>query len=139
MKSPNEFTSAYAKAVREASVEAYVNLYDNDVRIFDLWDDWSAQGIESCRTMAKEWFLSLGTEHVVVTFSEIEVSTDSQFASITGFVRFAGHAADGKQLRFLDERISVVLKKQTSGEWKVTHQHTSAPIGSADMKIKMVK
>ena len=139
MRTPQEFLNAYAKTIRNLDVEGYVALYDESVRIFDLWDDWSATGLGICRKTAEEWFASLGQEHVVVTFSEIEIHESADLALINGFVRFAAHSADGKQLRFLDERMSVVLKKNSSGQWLVIHQHTSQPVDSQGMKVKMIR
>ena len=139
MRSPKDFPKFYAETVRNAQVDAFTDLYEDNVRIFDMWDQWSLQGKAACEVMAKEWFSSLGDEHVVVTFSDVEVLENEDLALVTGFVRFAGHAADGKRLRFLDERMTVHLRRQNSGDWKVTHQHSSSPVDSNGMKIKMVR
>ncbi|WP_168196493.1 nuclear transport factor 2 family protein [Bdellovibrio sp. NC01] len=134
MNSAKDFPEKYARAVRNSNVEEFASLYDDDVRIFDMWDEWSMRGRDSVIVMAKEWFGSLGDEHVVVTFSDIEITENAELAILTCFVRFAGHAADGTRLRFLDERMTVNFRKNNSGEWKVIHQHTSVPIESNGMK-----
>jgi ketosteroid isomerase-like protein len=137
MQSPKEFPDLYTKAVRNSNVDEFVKLFEEDVRIFDMWDEWSANGANSCRQMATEWFSSLGKEHVQVSFFDIEISESPTIAFLTGFVRFSGHAEDGKQLRFLDERMTIILRRQKSGEWKVAHQHMSGPVNSPDMKVKL--
>lgn len=135
MQSPKDFPAAYAQAVRNAKVEDFANLYEDGVRIFDLWDQWDMRGGDSNKAMATEWFSSLGDEHVMVTFSDVDIIENSDLAILTCFIRFAGHAADGKRLRFLDERLTVNLRKQKSGDWKVVHQHSSSPINSNGMKV----
>lgn len=139
MKSPHEFPKAYTQAVRHANVDDYAHLYGENVRAFDHWDQWQMNGQKAFRDMAKEWFSSVGNEQIVVTFSDVEVTESSDLALLTCFVRFAGHDATGKQLRFLDERMTVGLRRQNSGEWIVIHQHTSAPTDPQTMKTKMVR
>jgi ketosteroid isomerase-like protein len=42
---------SYKAAVKAKDVDAFVALYDQDVRVFDLWGVWSYQGVEAWR----EW------------------------------------------------------------------------------------
>ncbi|RYZ92788.1 MAG: DUF4440 domain-containing protein [Proteobacteria bacterium] len=137
MKSPREFTRVYAEAVRAADVEGYTQLYDSRVRIFDRWNDWQAKGQNSCREQATEWFGSLGSERVLVTFSDVEITEAKDLAILTAIVRYESHDSDNHVLRFLDERITVGFERTDGGEWKVIHQHTSAPTDGSTMTSKM--
>ncbi len=52
------------------------------------------------------------------------------------FVRFSAEAADGTELRSLNNRLTLVLKRQAEG-WKIVHEHTSAPIDDASCKAML--
>ena len=54
-----QMLDAYAAAVRAKDVDAFVALYADDVRNFDLWAEWSYDGKEALRGMVAEWFGSL--------------------------------------------------------------------------------
>ena len=76
-----EMLSAYADAVRAKDVDAFVGLYADDVRNFDLWEQWSYDGMDAMRGMVAEWFGSLaGDEQVAVTFDEVrsQAAVDEQ-------------------------------------------------------------
>ena len=137
MNSPQDFTKAYTDAVRNKKVKDFVDLYDANVLVFDLWDDWQMKGVQDCKDMAEEWFSSLREEYVQTTFSDVQIVESADLAFLTCLVRFAGHSAEGKELRFLDERMSVTLRRISSGQWKVIHQHTSAPIDSRKLVVKL--
>ncbi|HEU5476534.1 MAG TPA: nuclear transport factor 2 family protein [Gaiellaceae bacterium] len=49
-----EMLDAYAAAVRAQDVDAFVGLYADDVRTFDLWEHWSYDGREALRAMVSE-------------------------------------------------------------------------------------
>ena len=36
---------AYTAAVRAKDVDAFIGLYAQDVRVFDLWSNWSYDGV----------------------------------------------------------------------------------------------
>ena len=42
-------------------------------------------------------------------------------------------SSDGKELRSLDNRITLALKR-VGNEWKIFHEHTSGPIDHKTMK-----
>lgn len=133
MLSPADFPSAYKAGVEAADEEAFLALYEDQVQVFDIWDEWSLSGIGDWRSMAKDWFGSLGQDRLNVSFTKIDWRESESIAYLTAFVRFAAHDSSGKELRSLSERITVVLRKHASGSWKVAHQHTSAPISSQNM------
>jgi len=127
---------AYRDAVFAKDVEAFVRLYDADVHVFDMWGEWSMQGIAAWRRMAEGWFGSLGDERVRVTFDEVESFLDDAMACGHATVTYSAQATDGAILRSLSNRMTVVLQRR-GVEWKVVHEHTSAPIEHGTLKARL--
>lgn len=119
--------NAYKEAVLTKNVAAFCDLYDADVHIFDMWGQWSMRGIDSWRNMASGWFASLGSERVIVDAANIESVVTDEMAIGHAVLTYTAISANGEKLRTLDNRLTVVLKRNGQ-EWKVIHEHTSAPI-----------
>ncbi len=125
-----EMLSAYADAVRAKDVDAFVGLYADDVRNFDLWEQWSYDGKDALRGMVAEWFGSLADdEQVAVTFDDVRSQAGPDVAAVSAFTTFAAVSPDGTELRSMNNRLTWVLRKETDGSWKIVHEHTSAPAG----------
>ena len=124
----NELLEAYADAVRAKDVEAFLALYAEDVRTFDLWERWSYDGREELRAMVTEWFGSLGTDTVEVEFDEVRSEAGDGVAAVSAFTTFRGISAEGEELRSMNNRLTWILRKDGEG-WKIAHEHTSAPAG----------
>ncbi len=56
-------------------------------------------------------------------------------AAASAFVTFKGLSADGEELCAMNNRLSWVLRKNSAAEWKVVHEHTSAPIDFDTAKV----
>jgi uncharacterized protein (TIGR02246 family) len=126
----DELLDAYAAAVRAKDVDAFVGLYADDVRTFDLWSEWSYDGKPALREMVSEWFGSLPDDEVVaVRFDDVRAQTGSDVAAVSAFTTFAAVAPDGTELRSMNNRLTWVLRKEPDGAWKIAHEHTSAPAG----------
>ena len=125
-----EVLDRYRRAVLAKDVDAFVALYDAEVRVFDAWGAWSHRGIHAWRRVVTEWFGSLGPERVEVTFSEVETVVAPGLAALHAFVRYRAVGPDGTPLRALDNRISMVLRRRDAA-WTIVHEHTSAPIDVA--------
>jgi uncharacterized protein (TIGR02246 family) len=119
---------AYRAAVHAQDVDAFVALYDDDVRVFDTWGRWSYDGIEAWRGMAAEWFGSLGGDQVVVEHADVRIEVGGDLAVAHAFTRFKGLSASGEELRAMDNRLTWALRRTDGGAWKVVHEHTSAPV-----------
>lgn len=125
-----EMLEAYAAAVRAKDVEAFVGLYADDVRTFDLWSVWSYDGKPALREMVGEWFGSLGDDEVVaVEFDEVRTQTGEGVAAVSAFTTFRALSPQGEELRSMNNRLTWVLRKDGDGTWKIAHEHTSAPAG----------
>jgi ketosteroid isomerase-like protein len=117
----------YKAAVFAKSVDSLVALYDQDVSVFDMWGVWSYTGIASWREMVVTWFDSLGTERVIVDFSDTQTTVAQDLAVVHTFVTYKAVSADGVDLRSLDNRMSLTLRRKGDA-WKIIHEHTSSPI-----------
>jgi uncharacterized protein (TIGR02246 family) len=122
-----EVFTQYQTAVYTKDVDALVDLYAEDVRIFDMWDQWSSVGSNALREMTTAWFDSLGDDFCVVHFDAIQTIPGAALAAATAFARYQRQSASGEVTRAMDNRISWVLKQAASG-WIIAHQHTSAPL-----------
>jgi uncharacterized protein (TIGR02246 family) len=119
----------YAAAVRAKDLDAFVGLYADDARTFDLWSEWSYDGKDALRGMVTEWFGSLGDDLVAVEWDEVRTEAGEEVAALSAFLTFRGLSADGEELRSMNNRLTWVLRKDGDGAWKIAHEHTSAPAG----------
>ena len=121
---------SYAAAVRAKDVDAFVGLYADDVRTFDLWSVWSYDGKDALRAMVAEWFGSLAEDEVVaVEFDEVRTQPGEGVAGVSAFTTFRALSAAGEELRSMNNRLTWLLRKDGDGTWKIAHEHTSAPAG----------
>jgi len=125
----DEMLEAYAAAVRAKDVDAFVGLYADDVRTFDLWSVWSYDGKAALRDMVGEWFGSLGDdETVAVEFDEVRTQTGDDVAAVSAFTTFRALSSQGDELRSMNNRLTWILRREGGG-WRIAHEHTSAPAG----------
>jgi uncharacterized protein (TIGR02246 family) len=126
----DEMLEAYAAAVRAKDVDAFVGLYADDVRSFDLWQVWTYDGKDELRAMVTEWFGGLAAdEEVAITFDDVRTQVGSDVAAVSAFTTFAAVSPDGTELRSMNNRLTWVLRREPDGAWKIAHEHTSAPAG----------
>ncbi|WP_072803461.1 YybH family protein [Rhodococcoides yunnanense] len=121
--------SAYAK-----DTDRFLTLFDQGVRIFDLWSTWEYVGLPAWAESVGQWFSSLGEDRVVVEFAEVEVTVGGDLASVSAFATYAAVSASGERLRQLQNRLTWVLVRR-EGRWLVTHEHTSAPVDDSGKVI----
>jgi uncharacterized protein (TIGR02246 family) len=123
-----EMLVAYAAAVRAKDVDAFVGLYADDVRTFDLWGVWTYDGKGALHEMVAGWFGSLPDDEVVaVRFDDVRTQTGTDVAAVSAFTTFAAVSQDGTELRSMNNRLTWVLRKDADRAWKIAHEHTSAP------------
>lgn len=125
--------NAYKAAVFARDVDAFVALYDDKVHIFDMWEKWSYEGINAWRGMVTGWFGSLGDERVVVDFTDLQMTVSHDMAIAHAYVTYKALSADGKELRSMDNRLTLALKN-INGNWKIIHEHSSAPLEPDTLK-----
>jgi uncharacterized protein (TIGR02246 family) len=121
---------AYAAAVRAKDVDAFLDLYADDVRNFDLWNEWSYDGKPALREMVTEWFGSLADdEEVLVEWDDLRTQHGDDVAALSAFLTFSAVSPAGEKLRSMNNRLTWVLRKDDDGTWKIAHEHTSGPAG----------
>ncbi len=125
---------AYKAAVLAKDVDAFISLYDQDVRVFDLWGTWSYNGTEAWRAAVTDWFGSLGAERVAVAMEDVQTVVTHDVAVAHMFITYKGLSAEGKDLRAMQNRLTWVLR-YTDGAWKIVHEHTSAPVDVETSKV----
>lgn len=125
--------AAYSAAVLAKDVDAFCALYADDVHVFDLWGRWTREGIAEWRAMAQGWFSSLGDERVQVDIADVRADASAELVAGTATLTYHGLAADGRELRSLDNRITLVARR-AGDAWKIVHEHTSIPIDHATGK-----
>ena len=115
-----EMLNAYVAAVRAKDVDAFVGLYADDVRNFDLWSEWSYDGKEALRGMVAEWFGSLPDDEVVaVSFDDVRTQAGDDVAAVSAFTTFAAESPDGTELRSMNNRLTWILRREADGKWRL--------------------
>ncbi len=135
---PDAFFDFFSDAVWSKDVEAYLELYDEQVLAYDMWQVWSYHGLPAWRSMVEGWFAGLGADRDRVTFRDKHLDIAGDTGYITAIVRFAAVTAAGEELRFLDNRLTWVVRR-TDTFWKIVHQHTSGPIDFSSMKVMLAQ
>lgn len=132
MKNLQDFFTIYKQSAWDKDTESMVGLYDDNVVIFDMWNQGYQTGLKEWSVVIKDWLGSLGDEKVNVIFemTEIHESTDVGFGS--ALISYQAISTSNTIVRSMKNRITLGFIKQKD-EWKVVHQHTSAPINS-DLK-----
>lgn len=126
----------YRNAIFKKDLDAFTSIFDEKVRVFDMWEQWTYEGLAAWREMAKEWFASLGTNRDVVSFDDVQIEASGELATLTAFVKFTAISETGEELRFLQNRLTWVARKKEEG-WKIIHQHGSGPIDFKTMKVML--
>lgn len=132
----DQVAARYVAAVYAKDEAAFLDLYDEAVVVFDMWDAWSYEGREALAGMVRDWFSSLGDDRVGVSFSPTLSRVDGDWAVWAATVRYAGQNAAGEELRAMDNRMSWTLRQQ-DGAWRIVHQHSSAPAAFDTMKVRL--
>jgi ketosteroid isomerase-like protein len=128
-----EVVEGYKAAVHAKNLDALIELYDDNVRVFDAWGVWCHEGAAAWRSAARQWFESLGIETVSVKFEDVQVIGRSSFAMLNATITYTGFSAVDEELRSLQNRLTWSLM-QRGEAWKIVHEHTSAPVGFGDLK-----
>jgi ketosteroid isomerase-like protein len=125
------FFSLYKQFAWEKDSEGMINLYDDHVVVFDMWNKMYCSNAE-WSDIIKQWLGSLKDERVNVMFEMITIQSGENTSFASALIRYQAISVDNKILRSMTNRITLGFTK-TENIWKVIHQHTSAPIDS-DLK-----
>ena len=122
---------AYAATVHARDVEGHVGLYDDEVHLFDAWEEFEARGNDALLAGTEQWFGSLGEERVRVTFDDVTIVADGDVGLVHAAVIFAAETEGGERLRAMKNRFTFGLRRD--GRWRIVHQHSSLPISMETM------
>ena len=128
-----DFFNAYRQAAWNKDQAAMIGLYAENAVIFDMWDQGYCLQSSEWNKSIEEWLLSLGEEKVQVDFEMITINQSPETGFASAVIRFQAISNDGRVLRSMRNRITLGFSKSGAG-WKVVHQHTSAPVGSGDLR-----
>jgi uncharacterized protein (TIGR02246 family) len=124
----------YSDSAYRKDVDGFISMYAADVRVFDLWGSWEVSGASNWREGNAGWFGSLGAARVVVEFSEVDVSVGGDLATVAAMIQYSGESPEGSIEREMANRLTWVLAR-VDGAWRVTHEHTSAPVDMESSKV----
>jgi uncharacterized protein (TIGR02246 family) len=125
----------YKQAVFQKDADAFLSLFDENVRVFDMWA-WSYDGLAAWREMVTGWFANLGADRDVVTFDDLRIQQSGDMAVVGAIARFAAVSEKGDELRFLQNRLTWVMQRK-EGTWKIIHEHTSGPVDGETLKVRL--
>jgi ketosteroid isomerase-like protein len=129
MKTIQEFFTIYKQSAWQKDSESMINLYDDDIVIYDMWNHGYQTGLTEWSVVIKNWLGSLGHEDVKVTFDMIHVHEADNVGFGSALITYQAISPDTTILRSMKNRITLGFIK-VGDRWKVVHQHTSAPINS---------
>lgn len=135
-KPAESILARYAAAVFAKDVDGFLALYAGDVRIFDTWNVWCYEGVGAWRRVIEEWFGSLGDETVRVSFEDVLTYDRGALAVVCAIARYAGVSASGQELRWLQNRVTLVLDRTDDG-WTILHEHSSSPANFESHKVSL--
>ncbi|WP_426608788.1 YybH family protein [Bradyrhizobium sp. McL0616] len=130
--------SRYRMAVLDKDVEGMMELYADDIRVFDTWGVWTHDGIAAWRQVVEHWFGSLKDEIVKVVFDDVRTERGSDLAVVSAVTTYTAVSANGEELRSMQNRVTRSLVRRAD-LWKIVHEHSSAPIRFEDMKAILMR
>ena len=129
MKRPQDFFTIYKQSAWDKDTKSMIGLYDDNVVIFDMWEHGYQSGLAVWSTVIKDWLGSLGEEKVKVMFEMIEIHEGENVGFASALITYQAISTDNTIIRSMKNRITLGFIKEKD-QWKVRHQHTSAPINS---------
>ena len=129
MKRIQDYFAIYKQSAWEKDTASMIGLYDDNVVIFDMWNQGYQTGLTEWSIVIKDWLGSLGQEKVNVIFEMIKIREDHNVGFASALITFQAISAGNTIIRGMKNRITLGFIKEDD-VWKVVHQHTSAPINS---------
>jgi len=129
MKRIQDYFAIYKQSAWGRDTESMIGLYADSVVIFDMWNQGYQTGLNEWSVVIKDWLGSLGDENVNVIFEMIEIHEGQEVGFGSALVTFQAISPENTIVRSMKNRITLGFIRE-NGEWKVIHQHTSAPINS---------
>lgn len=87
-------------------VTKFISIYDPDVVVFDMWENWEYQERDAWKMMVIEWFDSLGSNKVTVIIKDVNIIPDQHIAGLHPYFTFSGLSASGEVMHSMDNRFT---------------------------------
>ncbi len=127
MKTIQDFFTIYKQTTWDKDAEKMIALYHEDVVIFDMWEHGYQTGLATWSVVIKDWLGSLGEEKVKVLFEMIATQEDGNVGFASALITYEAISPNNTIIRSMKNRITLGFSS-VEGNWKVIHQHTSAPL-----------
>lgn len=127
MQTIQDFFTIYQRSAWEKDPGSMIELYDDNVLVFDLWEKGYQEGLKDWSAAIEDWLGSLGPERVRVMFEMVDIRESGTLGLASAIVKYEAITVDNSILRSMKNRITLGLTKK-DGKWRVMHQHSSAPI-----------
>lgn len=127
-----ELTQQWLKAVHACDVDAALAHYAPDVVVYDLFGATKVEGTASYRKNYEMWFQCCAQAAKSYEIKELEIVAGEDVAFCHALNCMTGPNPEGK----VEEtwvRVTVCYRKQ-GGEWKIVHEHVSAPLDMESQK-----
>lgn len=133
MKQIQDYFTIYKQAAWDKDIEEMIGLYDDNVVIYDMWTKGYQIGIAEWAKEINDWLGSLGEENVKVIFEMVQIHESGNIGFGSALITYQAISTDNTILRSMKNRITIGVHK-SGNDWKVIHQHTSAPI-NAELQV----
>lgn len=129
MKKIQDYFTVYKQTAWNKDIEGMIRLYDDNVVIYDMWTNGYQIGIVEWANEINEWLGSLGEENVSVNFEMVQIHESDNVGFASALVTYQAISSGNTILRSMKNRITIGFHK-AGNDWKVIHQHTSAPVNA---------
>jgi ketosteroid isomerase-like protein len=129
MNKIQDFFTIYEQSAWAKDTKSMIELYHDDVLIFDMWQQGFQRGLSEWSAVIKDWLGSLNEERVRVTFEMIEINEHDTVGFASAIIKFQAIAPNDSVIRSMKNRITLGFIKK-GNVWKAIHQHTSAPLNN---------
>jgi ketosteroid isomerase-like protein len=122
-----DFFTIYQDAAWNKDTAAMISLYDEEIEIFDMWEQGYITDAAAWKNVIIDWLGSLAEEKVKVSFERVIIHQSAAVGFASALIQFQAMSKEGVVVRSMKNRITLGFTLRETG-WKVFHQHTSAPI-----------
>jgi ketosteroid isomerase-like protein len=117
IKNISDFFQCYQKTAFEKDIPGMINLYDDNIVVFDMWDKGFSLGLKAWSSTITDWLTSLKNEKVKVMFEMIDIQQGEHVGFASALIQYQAIATDDSVQRSMKNRISLgFVKKMVFGK-----------------------
>lgn len=121
----------YVAAVKASDAGALMDLYADDVHVYDLMAPFERHGSDSGRELMESW-LGDPTAQQDVAIQDLDIMQDGDLAVARASVNYSVTMGDGTH-HSMWNRATWALRR-VDGEWRIAIEHTSVPLSEENMQ-----